>query len=128
MNFMNKVRTAVPSEQLEFHLADSIAKIIPSENRQHERGVDVETHCRIVGLVASELLVRMPTPLRESLFPTGAELVAAVHDVGKVNPLFQEKYVVCLYFSMLKLSYSPHPRGFSLQLLLLQNQIPHRAP
>lgn len=54
-------------------------------------GVSVETHCRIVGFVARELLSRLPAWLRESLFPKGSELIAAAHDVGKVSPAFQEK-------------------------------------
>jgi len=53
--------------------------------------VSVETHCRIVGYVAMELLARLPKWLRESLFPIGSELIAATHDVGKVSPTFQEK-------------------------------------
>ena len=54
-------------------------------------GVSVETHCRIVGFVARELLSRLPAWLRESLFPKGSELIAAAHDVGKISPAFQEK-------------------------------------
>ena len=54
-------------------------------------GVSVETHCRIVGFVARELLSRLPAWLRECLFPPGSELIAAAHDVGKVSPAFQEK-------------------------------------
>lgn len=48
-------------------------------------------HCCIVGEVARELLVRMPSFLRTTLFPDGSELVAAAHDIGKVSPTFQEK-------------------------------------
>jgi CRISPR-associated endonuclease/helicase Cas3 len=33
----------------------------------------------------------MPDWLRESLFPDGAELIAAAHDIGKVSPTFQKK-------------------------------------
>ncbi|MCP4265104.1 MAG: CRISPR-associated helicase Cas3' [Candidatus Brocadiaceae bacterium] len=54
-------------------------------------GVSVETHCRIVGFIAMELLTRLPVWLRENLFPKGSELIAAAHDVGKVSPAFQEK-------------------------------------
>lgn len=45
----------------------------------------------IVGLVARELLSRFPSVIRNKLFPEGVELVAAVHDIGKINPHFQEK-------------------------------------
>jgi CRISPR-associated endonuclease/helicase Cas3 len=59
-----------------------------SENRP---GVSVETHCRIVGYIARELLSRLPEWLKASLFPKGCELIAAAHDVGKISPSFQEK-------------------------------------
>lgn len=51
----------------------------------------METHCKIVGTVARELVNRFPASVRELLFPEGVELIAAAHDVGKVNPHFQEK-------------------------------------
>lgn len=48
-------------------------------------------HCCIVGEVARELLERMPSFVRTTLFPDGSELVAAAHDIGKISPTFQEK-------------------------------------
>lgn len=71
-------------------LNECLAKTIrlSSGNRP---GVSVETHCRIVGFVAQELISRLPAWLREGLFPKGSELIAAAHDVGKVSPAFQEK-------------------------------------
>ena len=71
-------------------LNECLAKTIrlSSGNRP---GVSVETHCRIVGFVARELLSRLPAWLRKSLFPKGSELIAAAHDIGKVSPAFQEK-------------------------------------
>lgn len=71
-------------------LNECLAKTIrlSSGNRP---GVSVETHCRIVGFVARELLSRLPAWLREGLFPKGSELLAAAHDVGKISPAFQEK-------------------------------------
>ncbi|WP_137938218.1 CRISPR-associated helicase Cas3' [Chitinivorax sp. B] len=53
-------------------------------------GRDVFTHCRIVGEVAKALLVRFPHTLQQ-LYPSGAPLVAACHDIGKVSPTFYEK-------------------------------------
>jgi CRISPR-associated endonuclease/helicase Cas3 len=38
----------------------------------------------------------MPDWLRESLFPDGAELIAAAHDIGKVSPTFQKKIYTAL--------------------------------
>ncbi|MFA7540397.1 MAG: CRISPR-associated endonuclease Cas3'', partial [Sphaerochaetaceae bacterium] len=54
-------------------------------------GLNIEDHCLLVGLVARELISRYPERVKELLFPQGTELVAAIHDVGKVNPHFQEK-------------------------------------
>lgn len=72
-------------------LPKCIAKTVITDNDITIAGVNVETHCKIVGMVARELIFRFPENLQNSLFPPGAELVAAVHDIGKVNPLFQEK-------------------------------------
>jgi len=51
----------------------------------------VFSHCQIVGEVARALIRRMPEWLRAELFPAGAELIAAAHDIGKVSPTFQKK-------------------------------------
>ncbi|MBF9014133.1 MULTISPECIES: CRISPR-associated helicase Cas3' [unclassified Oceanispirochaeta] len=64
-------------------MTDSQGKNIP--------GVDVATHCKIAGLVACELLSRYPVELKDRLFSEGSELVVALHDIGKINPMFQEK-------------------------------------
>jgi len=58
---------------------------------QKQPGRQVMNHCHIVGEVAKELLARMPDWLVSELFPSGSELVAACHDLGKVSPTFQEK-------------------------------------
>jgi len=51
----------------------------------------VLSHCQIVGEVARAIMSRMPGWLRAALFPDGAELIAAAHDIGKVSPTFQKK-------------------------------------
>lgn len=51
-------------------------------------GRTVESHCRIVGEVAKELIRRSPLPW---LFPEGAAFTAATHDIGKVSPTFYNK-------------------------------------
>jgi len=51
----------------------------------------VFSHCQIVGETARELLRRLPDWVNRELFPEGADLTAAIHDVGKVSPTFQEK-------------------------------------
>ena len=51
----------------------------------------VLSHCNIVGEVARAIMMRMPEWLCAELFPDGAELIAAAHDIGKVSPTFQKK-------------------------------------
>jgi CRISPR-associated endonuclease/helicase Cas3 len=68
-----------------------LAKTIKTSDGLKIPGITVETHCAIVGSVARELLSRMPGWLRANLFPQGCALIAAVHDLGKVSPGFQQK-------------------------------------
>ncbi len=56
----------------------------------------VLSHCQIVGEVARAMMMRMPDWLRAELFPEGAELIAAAHDIGKVSPTFQKKIYTAL--------------------------------
>ena len=79
-----------PSEIRALPLSECLAKTV-RWGLDSRPGASVETHCRVVGLIARELLSRLPERLRASLFPLGSELVAAAHDVGKVSPAFQEK-------------------------------------
>ena len=55
------------------------------------QGRSVPNHCQIVGEVAKEIIARFPAPIAQKLFPRGAVLVAAAHDIGKVSPYFVEK-------------------------------------
>jgi CRISPR-associated endonuclease/helicase Cas3 len=71
--------------------SECLAKTYIAQNGDKLAGRTVFNHCQIVGLVARELLNRMPSDLRLRLFPKGAELAAAAHDIGKVSPTFQEK-------------------------------------
>jgi len=59
-------------------------------------GRTVLSHCQIVGEVARAMIMRMPEWLRAELFPAGAELIAAAHDIGKVSPTFQKKIYTAL--------------------------------
>ena len=59
-------------------------------------GLDVETHCRITGHVASKIISTFPDDVRKLLFVESTPLLAAVHDTGKINPDFQEMiYKAC---------------------------------
>ncbi len=68
-----------------------LAKTVTFQSGKKEKGIDVLTHCKIVGFVARELTNRQPIWLRDALFPKGIELIAASHDIGKISPGFQEK-------------------------------------
>lgn len=68
-----------------------LAKTVQAYDGKIQEGVDVLTHCKIVGLVALELIHRQPEWLRKALYPPGTELIAAAHDIGKISPGFQEK-------------------------------------
>lgn len=56
-----------------------------------KQGRSVLNHCQIVGEVAKEIIARFPPQLRVALFPAGAAMAAASHDIGKVSPYFVEK-------------------------------------
>lgn len=53
-------------------------------------GISVRDHCLNVGCVAEALLELLPKRLGE-LLPPGAATLAALHDIGKVSPGFQQK-------------------------------------
>jgi CRISPR-associated endonuclease/helicase Cas3 len=71
-------------------LNECLAKTIKKVDGTKTKGVSVFVHCQIVGLIAKELIDRQPKWIKDLLFPKGSELVAAVHDIGKVSPCFQE--------------------------------------
>ena len=68
-----------------------LAKTYKAITGEYLAGRHVLNHIHIVGEVAKELLNRMPPWLVAELFPTGSELIAAAHDIGKISPTFQEK-------------------------------------
>jgi len=53
-------------------------------------GIRVGDHCLNVGCVAEALLALLP-PQLQKLIPPGAATLAALHDIGKVSPGFQQK-------------------------------------
>lgn len=72
-------------------LEDCLAKTYVADDGTKHPGRKILNHCHIVGSVAREIIARMPEWLKNDLFPSGAELIAACHDLGKVSPTFQEK-------------------------------------
>lgn len=67
------------------------AKTFTQENGEKVPGCTVFNHCQIVGRVAEEIIRLMPSDLGSQLFPVGAEMAAASHDIGKVCPTFYNK-------------------------------------
>ena len=53
-------------------------------------GISVRDHCLNVGCVAEALANLLPKPLQD-LLPPGAVSLAALHDVGKITPGFQQQ-------------------------------------
>jgi CRISPR-associated endonuclease/helicase Cas3 len=53
-------------------------------------GISVRDHCLNVGCVAEALFPLLPLQLRQ-LIPPGAATLAALHDIGKISPGFQQK-------------------------------------
>lgn len=53
-------------------------------------GISVRDHCLNVGCVAEALIELLPAQLKV-LLPSGAATLAALHDIGKVAPGFQQK-------------------------------------
>lgn len=67
------------------------AKTFATSDGRTLAGRSVFNHCQIVGEIARTIVSRYPPGLRASLFPEGAPLAAAGHDIGKVSPTFYEK-------------------------------------
>ena len=78
-----------PSPTPSLPLTGYLAKTYTDATGVHP-GRTVEDHCRIVGEIAKALIKRYPA-LMQSLFPVGAPLAAACHDIGKISPTFYEK-------------------------------------
>jgi len=72
-------------------LEECLAKTVKTPEGDLLPGRTVTDHCLIVGKIARALMKRLPPWLLETLFPKGAELIAASHDLGKVSPTFQKK-------------------------------------
>ncbi len=67
-----------------------LAKTRNTAEASPQPGRSVIEHCRIVGAVALKLLEQLPLATQQ-LFPSQADRIALVHDIGKVCPTFQKK-------------------------------------
>jgi len=80
-----KIKRTVPLDvrQSSLTLKENYAKIVNGENGEIQLGIDVETHCKIVGSVANELFLRIQTPYILNLFLKGFDLISALYVIGK---------------------------------------------
>ena len=67
-----------------------VSKTVNLMNGEILPGIDVETHCKITGFVAEELINNMKSIFQENVFPENCALLAACHDIGKISPSFQK--------------------------------------
>ena len=87
---MNRRRKTTNTESEIPHVPFELCPAKTYQNQQGETqfGRSVFNHCQIVGETARALLNRMPTTIRQALFPQGSSLQAALHDIGKISPVF----------------------------------------
>ena len=74
-------------------LLNCFAKTYNNEKGSVSFGRTVDSHCKIVGNIASYLLSNFCKENVRSLFPSDSDLIVAVHDLGKISPTFQLKIV-----------------------------------
>lgn len=94
----NQIQEALPLELC-------YAKTVQDTDGTVVFGLPVLYHCIIVGEVARALLSYFPQSIRNIIFPSGVTLIAACHDVGKVNPMFMKK----IYQAVEKVEISHYP-------------------
>ncbi len=76
------------------HFDNCPAKTRKLSNGTVVQGRSVLSHCQIVGEIARYLISRFPESLRNHLFPSGSEMAAGSHDIGKVSPTFVAKILL----------------------------------
>ena len=76
-------------------LSKCLAKTV-NKSENPIAGMNVVEHCLLVGSIARELVNRIPPVFKSELERLSAEVVAAVHDIGKISPSFQEKIYASL--------------------------------
>ena len=54
-------------------------------------GMSVFQHCRAAGITAEMLVDQLPPWMKSGLVKTGYDLIAALHDIGKISPSFQKR-------------------------------------
>ncbi len=62
---------------------------------RHIPGHTVLEHCILTGLVADQILSKMPHNFKK-IFPEESAFICALHDIGKLNPAFQRKIYAAL--------------------------------
>lgn len=93
MNFKKyiEIQESSSREECKVCLEDCIAKTEKKNDGTTHKGMTVEEHCKLTGYVSRELVncLYSNTKLKRPL--EGYDLIAALHDIGKVSKPFQEK-------------------------------------
>ena len=77
------------------------AKTYPKGHPQEGKpALNVTDHCFTVGYVAEEIIAQLPSGLAR-IFPEGAAVLIAAHDIGKLTPGFQIKCLEWEFFEPL---------------------------
>lgn len=85
------LRRTKPSQNLTAANSMSASDCIAKTTIEGGPGIDVISHCVTVGRVAQVLIDTLPKDLQNRMTVLSVPVVAALHDVGKVSPTFQEK-------------------------------------
>lgn len=95
MYFKKQTEGTTETEALPLELC--YAKTVQDEDGCISFGLPVLFHCIIVGYIARILVSQFPQAQRDAIFPPGVALIAACHDIGKINPLFMKKIYQSVY-------------------------------
>ena len=73
-----------------------LSKTVHGADGKSHPGLNVEMHCRITGYVATKIISIFPENIFKILFVKITPFIAAIHDIGKINPDFQKMiYSAC---------------------------------
>lgn len=85
------LRRSKPNQPPALSLGIAASECLAKTTSDGGPGIDVTSHCLTVGRVAKALIETLPPGLRYRMLSYSIPSVAALHDVGKVSPTFQEK-------------------------------------
>lgn len=94
---------------------------VDSDSGLHIPGMTVYQHCMACGLVAEELRKVFPYLDSIGLFPPGYDLIAAMHDIGKISPAFQQRIIRNL------VDCTDYAERFGLMDSSISHDVPHHS-